>query len=73
MNRIIHNTHLKDTLALANSRRRSDAFILIGVKEAQGGKSEVVDIEILNYWPPDEPDNTTNDGPSRSSGLGHCT
>lgn len=35
---------LKDILAFANSWRRSDAFILIGVKEVQGGKSEVVGI-----------------------------
>lgn len=35
---------LKDILAFANSWRRSDAFILIGVKEVKGGKSEVVGI-----------------------------
>ena len=35
---------LKDILAFANSWRRSDAFILIGVKEIKGGKSEVVGI-----------------------------
>jgi hypothetical protein len=33
---------LKDILAFANSWRRSDAFILIGVKEVKGGKSEVI-------------------------------
>lgn len=36
---------LKDILAFANSWRRSDAFILIGVKEVKGGKSEVVGIK----------------------------
>ena len=33
---------LKDILALANSWRRSDAFILIGVQEVTGGRSTVV-------------------------------
>lgn len=32
---------LKDILAFANAWRRSDAFILIGVKEIQGGRSEI--------------------------------
>ena len=36
---------LKDILAFANSWRRSDAFILIGVKEIKGGRSELVGIE----------------------------
>lgn len=36
---------LKDILAFANSWRRSDAFILIGVKEIKGGRSEVVGIK----------------------------
>lgn len=35
---------LKDILAFANSWRRTDAFILIGIKEVKGGKSEVVGI-----------------------------
>lgn len=35
---------LKDILAFANSWRRSDAFILIGVKEVKGGRSEVIGI-----------------------------
>lgn len=35
---------LKDIIAFANSWRRSDAFILIGVKEVKGGRSEVVGI-----------------------------
>lgn len=35
---------LKDILAFANSWRRSDAFILIGVKEVKGGRSKVVGI-----------------------------
>jgi len=33
---------LKDILAFANSWRRSDAYIVIGVKEGEGGKAEVV-------------------------------
>ena len=36
---------LKDILAFANAWRRSDAFILIGVKEITGGKSQVCGIE----------------------------
>ncbi|GAB6112407.1 AlbA family DNA-binding domain-containing protein [Desulfomicrobium salsuginis] len=32
---------LKDILAFSNSWRRTDAFILIGIKEVKGGKSEV--------------------------------
>lgn len=35
---------LKDIISFANSWRRSDAFILIGVKEIKGAKSEVVGI-----------------------------
>lgn len=35
---------LKDILAFANSWRRSDAFILIGVKEIKSDKSEIVGI-----------------------------
>lgn len=35
---------LKDIIAFANSWRRSDAFILIGVKEVKGGRSEVAGI-----------------------------
>ena len=35
---------LKDILAFANSWRRSDAFILIGVEEVKGGRSKVVGI-----------------------------
>jgi len=35
---------LKDILAFANSWRRSDAFILIGVKEIKGNKNEVIGI-----------------------------
>lgn len=33
---------LKDILAFANSWRKTDAYILIGVKDVPGGKSEVV-------------------------------
>lgn len=35
---------LKDILAFANAWRRADAYILIGVKEVKGGRSEVVGI-----------------------------
>ncbi len=35
---------LKDIISFANSWRRSDAFILIGVKEIKGDRSEVVGI-----------------------------
>jgi hypothetical protein len=35
---------LKDLLAFANSWRRADAFILVGVKEVKGGRSIVVGI-----------------------------
>jgi len=35
---------LKDIIAFANSWRRSDAFIIIGVNEIKGGRSEVVGI-----------------------------
>lgn len=35
---------LKDILGFANASRRSDAFILIGVREMRGGRSEVVGI-----------------------------
>lgn len=35
---------LKDILAFANSWRRTDAYILIGVSEVQGGRSEVVGV-----------------------------
>lgn len=35
---------LKDIISFANSWRRSDAFILIGVKEIKGARSEVVGI-----------------------------
>ena len=35
---------LKDIIAFANSWRRSDAFILIGVKEIKGARSEVIGI-----------------------------
>jgi hypothetical protein len=38
---------LKDILAFANAWRRSDAFILIGVKEVKGGRSKVVGISDL--------------------------
>lgn len=36
---------LKDILAFANAWRRTDAYILIGVKEIKGDKSEVIGIE----------------------------
>ena len=36
---------LKDILGFANAWRRSDAFILIGVKEVRGGRGEVVGLE----------------------------
>jgi len=35
---------LKDILAFANSWRRTDAFILIGIKEVKGGRSKVYGI-----------------------------
>jgi hypothetical protein len=35
---------LKDILAFANAWRRADAFILIGVEEVRGGKSNVVGV-----------------------------
>jgi hypothetical protein len=35
---------LKDVLSFANAHRRTDAYILIGVKEVKGGRSEVVGI-----------------------------
>lgn len=35
---------LKDILAFANSWRREDAFILIGIQEVKGGRSQVVGI-----------------------------
>lgn len=35
---------LKDILAFANAHRRTDAYILIGVKEVKGGRSEVIGI-----------------------------
>ncbi|MBI5213220.1 MAG: ATP-binding protein [Nitrospirae bacterium] len=36
---------LKDILAFANAWRRIDAYILIGIKEIKGSKSEVIGIE----------------------------
>ena len=36
---------LKDILAFANSWRRTEAVILIGVKEIKGQRSEVIGIE----------------------------
>ena len=36
---------LKDILAFANSRRRTTAYILIGVEEVKGGRSIVVGVE----------------------------
>ena len=38
---------LKDILSFANAWRRNDAYILIGVKEIKGGRSEVVGITPL--------------------------
>lgn len=35
---------LKDILAFANAWRRSDAYILIGVEEVQGGRSKVIGV-----------------------------
>ena len=35
---------LKDILAFANSWRRSDAFILVGVDENPNGRSTVIDV-----------------------------
>ena len=35
---------LKDILSFANAHRRTDAYILIGVKEVKGGRSEIVGI-----------------------------
>ncbi|MEM6431976.1 MAG: ATP-binding protein [Deinococcota bacterium] len=41
---------LKDLLAFANSWRRADAYILIGVEEVRGGRSKVVGLQehLLN-------------------------
>ena len=36
---------LKDILAFANSWRRTTAYILIGVEEVKGGRSNVVGVE----------------------------
>ena len=36
---------LKDMLAFANAHRREDAFILMGVREVKGGRSQVVGID----------------------------
>jgi len=38
---------LKDILAFANAWRRTDAYIIIGVKEAKGGRSHVIGITDL--------------------------
>ena len=38
---------LKDILAFANAWRRTDAYILLGVKEVKGGRSEVLGISKL--------------------------
>jgi predicted HTH transcriptional regulator len=37
---------LKDILAFANVRRRTDAYILIGVDDVKGGRSNMVGITI---------------------------
>ncbi len=37
---------LEDILAFANAWRRTDAYIIIGVKEMNGGKSEVIGISM---------------------------
>lgn len=37
---------LKDILAFANSWRRTDAYILVGIKEVRGGRSIVVGVSI---------------------------
>jgi len=44
-NDYIKSELLKDILAFANAWRESDAYILIGVREVKGGKSEVVGID----------------------------
>jgi len=36
---------LKDVLAFSNSWRRNDAYILLGISEVKGGRSEVVGVE----------------------------
>jgi len=36
---------LKDILAFANAWRRTDAYILIGVKEVKGGRSQIIGIK----------------------------
>jgi len=36
---------LKDIIGFANAWRRSDSYILIGVKEVRGGRGEVVGID----------------------------
>ena len=38
---------LKDVLAFANSWRRTAAYILIGVEEVKGGRSNVVGVMTL--------------------------
>ncbi len=37
---------LKDVLAFANSWKRSDAYILVGVEEVKGGRSNIVGVTI---------------------------
>ena len=44
-NKHIKGELLKDILAFANAWRESDAYIIIGVREVKGGKSEVVGID----------------------------
>src|ERR1700722_19216599 len=36
---------LKDVLAFANAHRREDAFILVGVREVKGGRSDIVGVD----------------------------
>ena len=40
---------LKDILGFANAWRRSDAFILIGVDDVRGGRSDVVGIAVADH------------------------
>jgi len=44
-NEHIKSELLKDILAFANAWRESDAYILIGVREIKGGKSEIIGID----------------------------
>ena len=40
---------LKDILGFANAWRRSEAYILIGVKDVKGGRSNVIGIPATDH------------------------